>query len=182
MKLRFLGVFVFVNVLSAGIFLTQARAQEDSATASISAQSSMLSAVETAKIFPATVFFRGQTASVQGRNSGGVRFADKSLMMVSLVDTSGYSSQVQQKYQAYFITETTLEMDGHTLAPGAYGCGFVGDNFLVMDIGGHDLFSAHSTKDTELRRPTPLQVIAAAGGYRLYAGRNYVAFRPASER
>jgi len=117
---------------------------------------------------------------VQARNSGGVRFADKRMMLVSLVDTSGYSTQVKEKYQAYLITETAIDIGGHYLAPGAYGCGFIADNvFVVQDIGAHDLFTAHSTEDAALRRPTPLQVVAGPGGdgYRLYAGRSYVTFR-----
>lgn len=99
-------------------------------------------------------------------------------MLVALVDTSGYSSQVQQKYQAYLITEEPIDIGGHRLAPGAYGCGFIaGDTFVVMDIGGHDLFSAKSVHDADLHRPTPLQILAAPQGnhtYRLYAGRNFV--------
>jgi hypothetical protein len=150
---------------------------------SVSAASSpatILNATEAQKIFPATVFFKGQTAPIQARNSGGVRLADKSLVLISLVDTSGYSSQVQERYQAYLITETALEIDGHTLAPGAYGCGFIaGDSFVVMDLSGHDLFIARSKHDDDMRRPTPLQILAATGetgSYRLYAGRNFITF------
>jgi hypothetical protein len=144
----------------------------------------LLKPADMATILPATVFFQGKMAPVQNRNSGGVRFGDKSLMLVSLVDTSGYSSQVQEKYQAYLITESAIDIDGHRLAPGAYGCGFISNNsFIVMDIGGHDLFTARTTRDDNLRRPTPLQVMAApndAGKYRLYAGRNFVVFQPAA--
>jgi hypothetical protein len=147
-------------------------------------ESGVLKPADLANILPATVFFQGKAAPVQSRNSGGVRFADKSLMFASLVDTSGYSSQVQEKYQAYLITESAIDIGGHRLAPGAYGCGFIsGDNFIVMDIGGHDLFTAKTTRDDGLRRPTPLQVMADAkepGKYRLYAGRNFVVFQLAT--
>jgi hypothetical protein len=142
-------------------------------------QASLLKPADVANILPAAVFFRGQSAPVQNRNSGGVRFEDKSLMLISLVDNSGYSSQVQEKYQAYLITESQLNIDGHSLAPGAYGCGFLNDGFIVMDIGGHDLFTAHAIHDSDLHRPTPLQVMAVPnepGKYRLYAGRNFVTF------
>jgi hypothetical protein len=142
------------------------------------AQTKILTPAETAKILPASVFFQGQSAPIQGRNSSGLRFSDKSLLLVSLIDTSGYSTQIQSKYQAYLITETPLEIDGHALPPGAYGCGFIsGDNFIVMDIGGHDLFTAHSTSDAALHRPMPLQILPATdspGSYKLYANRNYV--------
>lgn len=146
-------------------------------------EASVLKPAEVAGILPATVFFQGKTASVQSRNSGGIRFADKSLMLVSLIDTSGYSSQVQEKYQVYLITESALDIDGHRLAPGAYGCGFVNNGFVVMDIGGHDLFMAHTIRDENLHRPTPLQILGAPnepGTYRLYAGRNFVIFRIAA--
>lgn len=145
----------------------------------------VLHAAEAAKSFPATVFFRGQSAPVQGRNSGGVQFAADSMMMAALVDTSGYSSQVQEKYQAYLITESALDLEGHRLPAGAYGVGFLAnDTFIVMDIGGHDLFTAHSAKDAVLRRPTPLQVLADpadAHRFRLYEGRSYVAFTQAAK-
>lgn len=103
-------------------------------------------------------------------------------VLAALVDTSGYSSAVQQKYQAYFITEAAIEINGHPLAPGIYGVGFVGGKFGVLDVGSHDLFSVDATHDAALKRPTPLQVIAdeAAGKYRLYEGRDYVVISRAS--
>jgi hypothetical protein len=133
-------------------------------------------------LMPATVFFRGQTASVQSRNSGGVKLADGMLVLCALVDTSGYSTAVQQKYQGYFITEVTLDINGQTLRPGAYGIGFIqGSKFLVMDLGAHDLLTVNGTHDSELKRPMPLQVLAdnAPNRYRLYINRNYVVFSSA---
>ena len=98
-----------------------------------------MKAAEVQKVLPATVFFRGLSAPVQARNSGGVLFAsggDNRMMLVSLVDTSGYSTSVQEKYQAYLLTEVPLDIGGQRLAPGAYGFGFIaGDTFIVQDIG-----------------------------------------------
>lgn len=129
----------------------------------------------TGKIFPDQVFFRGQVAPVQMRNTGGIRFGDDFYVLAGLVDNSGYSSDIRQKYQAYLISEVALEIGGQKLAPGAYGVGFVtGDKFVVMDLGAHDLFQTGSTKDAEMKRPLPLQVVGSGGKYRLYAGRDYV--------
>jgi hypothetical protein len=142
----------------------------------------ILKAPEMANLMPATVFFRGQVASVLARNSGGVKLADGMLVLCALVDTSGYSTAVQQKYQAYFITEVALDINGQTLKAGAYGVGFVeGNKFLVMDLGAHDLFTSAGVHDAELKRPTPLQVLAdtAPNRYRLYINRNYVVFSAA---
>lgn len=157
------------------------RYQSDSSTAN---ESRALTASEAAKLLPATVFFRGQSAPIQARNSSGVQFNKNELLLVTLVDTAGYSSSVQEKYQAYLITEASLDIEGHRLPPGAYGCGFLAGNaFVVMDIGGHDLFSIHSTKDATFHRPTPLQVLPMpnGSGYRLYVGRDYIDFAHSPE-
>jgi hypothetical protein len=173
------------HLLPAALFLAlyassaAAPAQTTPSSATTTAPA-VLNAAEAGKILPPSVYFRGQSAPIQARNSAGVRFSKDSLMLVTLVDNSGYASQVAQKYQAYFITETTLAIDGHRLPPGAYGVGFIeGDNFIVMDLGGHDLFTAHTSKDAALRRPTPLQILpdpATPGTYRLFAGRTFIPF------
>lgn len=141
----------------------------------------VLKPADLTKILPDAVFFRGQSATTQARNSGGVRFADGYLMFAALVDNSGYSSGIQEKYQAYFITEVPLRIGDHRLAPGAYGVGIIkgaSSIFVVQDLGAHDLFEATAANDAKLRRPVPLQVVAgeSAGKYRLYLGRNYVEF------
>jgi len=136
----------------------------------------------TAKIFPERVFFRGQSAPVQFRNSGGVHFADDLYVLAGLVDSSGYSTGIKEKYQAYLLNEVTLEIGGQTLKPGAYGIGFLnGGKFVVMDVGANDVLQIASQHDADMKRPVPMQVVAGAtaGTYRLYAGRDYVEFRRA---
>jgi hypothetical protein len=134
------------------------------------------------KLLPEKVFFRGQIAPVQARNTGGVRYADGFLVFAGLVDSSGYSTGIREKYQAYLINEVPIEIGGQTLQPGAYGIGFLESNkFVVMDLGANDVLQAASAKDTEMKRPVPLQFTAAsgAGNYRLYHGRDYVEFHRA---
>lgn len=136
----------------------------------------------TPKLLPETVFFRGQTAPVQLRNSAGVRFSDDLYALAAIVDSSGYSSSIREKYQGYLITEVTLDFGGQTVPPGAYGFGFLnGGRFVVMDLGAHDVIQGASQHDAELKRPVPLQIAAAPSGgtYRLYAGRDFVQFRRA---
>ncbi len=136
-------------------------------------------------ILPGTVFFRGQSATTQLRNSGGVRFEDGSLMLAALVDNSGYSSGIQQKYQAYLLTEVTLDFGGKKLPPGAYGVGILRNDedrkFVVMNLAAQDVFQTAAGNDEKLHRPVPLQIVEGneAGQYRLYLGRNYVDFQRA---
>jgi len=123
------------------------------------------------------VFYRGQSAPTQLRNSGGVKFADGFYVLATLVDTSGYSSDLQSKYQAWLVTEVPIKVGGQNLSTGVYGAGFVGNKFVLTDVGGHDVLTVNSVEDAALKRPTPLQVIAdPAGGFRLYSGRTYIRF------
>lgn len=138
----------------------------------------VLKPADTQRLLADKVYYKGQSAPTQLRNSGGVKFADGSYMLATLVDNSGYSSDVQTKYQAYFITESPLKIGGQDLPAGVYGIGFVADNKLVVtDVGAHDLLTISTSTDDAMKRPTPLQVTAdPAGGYRLYSGRRYVQF------
>ncbi len=174
MKLRlYVVLFVVMALMISGI----ARAQTPKAGDAPAKESALKAAEVGNKLLPEKVFFRGQNAPVQARNSGGVRYADGFYVLVALVDNSGYSSGIREKYQAYFITEVPLEIGGQSLKPGAYGIGFLdADKFIVMDIGANDLFTTASKKDAELRHPVPLQVVATDGAYRLYKGRDFVEF------
>jgi len=170
---------VLLFAIAATAYAASQTVSPEKSSAVVPTGTKVMPPIEAAKFLPNEVFFRGQSAPIQARNSSGVQFAKDSLLLVTLVDTAGYSSAVQEKYQAYLITETAIDIEGHRLAPGAYGCGFLaGDAFVVMDIGGHDLFSVSSAKDADLRRPTPLQIFPTTNGpgYRLYFGRNYVKF------
>jgi len=138
---------------------------------------SVLKPANVQKLLPASVFYRGQTATTQLRNSGGVKLADGFYVLASLVDTTGYSSALAAKYQAYFIAEVPIKVGGESLPAGIYGAGFVGDKFVVTDVGAHDVLTVASHEDAGLKRHMPLQVLAEpAGGYRLYAGHKYVSF------
>ena len=146
----------------------------------------VLKPADMSSVMPAQVFFRGQSATVQMRNSGGVRYADGMFTLMALVDTSGYSSGIQQRYQAYLITEVPLQLgdggDARKLVPGAYGVGFIqNDRFVAMDLGAHEQLNVGSHHDAELHRPMPLQVVdtPTAETYRFYEGRSFVTLRRA---
>lgn len=159
-----------LSLAAAGAMALTAMAQPGANT--------VLKPAEMQKLLPASVFYRGQTATTQARNSGGVKFADGYYVLAAMVDTSGYSNDVNPKYQAWFVTEVPLKVGGQESAAGVYGVGFVaGDKFVVTDVGGHDVLTVASEEDAGLKRPMPLRVRGGAeGGYRLYAGRRYVTF------
>jgi len=138
----------------------------------------VLSSDELKKAVPSEYFFRGQKAPVQIRNAGGFQLADGKMMMAALVDASGYSTAIQQKYQGMLITEAKLSVGGSNLPPGQYGFGFTGDGkFVVMDVANDDVLSTASQTDSALQRPVPLKLVEDGGGYKLYAGRKWVALK-----
>jgi hypothetical protein len=129
------------------------------------------------KVIPASYFFAGQSAPVQARNSVGLKTAAGKFVLAGLVDTSGYSTAIQEKYQGFLITEVKLSFDGGTLEPGAYGFGFKDGKFVVMNVAAADLFSAPSQTDEQIKHAVPLKLEKDWEAYRLYAGKKYVGFK-----
>lgn len=179
---------ISLRVLSLALVLlspTVVRTQAPAAATTASAEQQpigVLTEALTEKLLPATVLYKGQQAPVQARNSGAVRFPDGSLVITSMVDSSGYSTGVRERYQFFLYTERALRFGEKTLPPGFYGGGFLQDNtLLVTDVSGHDVLSTATTTDAGFKRPRPLQILSAPdGGFRLYLGRAFVTLVPAS--
>jgi hypothetical protein len=141
-------------------------------------QKHVLSSDEVKKATPEEYFFRGQKAPVQLRNAVGFQLADGKMMLAALVDASGYSTAIQQKYQGLLITETKLNIGGSELPPGQYGFGFTADGkFVVMDVSNSDVLSASSQTDAALQRAVPLKLVEDGSGYKLYAGKKWVSVK-----
>jgi hypothetical protein len=164
-KLRFVA---FGTVLA--ILLASALAQK--------ATPHLLSSDELKKIVPAEFYFLGQKAPTQMRNSAGFQLANGKVTLAALVDNSGYSSDVQQKYQGLLITESKLSIDGSVLPAGEYGFGFAANKFVVMNVANEDLLTSAYQIDAELKRPVPLKMAEDGSGYKLYAGRKWIAIKP----
>lgn len=160
-----------IGILTVMAAVSAATAEQGSGT--------ILKPAELQKLIPATVFYREQTASTQLRNSAGVRFSDGYVVLVAMVDTSGYASGVTAKYQAQLITEVPIQVGDKHLPAGVYGIGFVANNkFLVTDVGAHEVFNVTSATNSEMKQPRPLEVLPnPSGGFRLYVGRRYVVLK-----
>ena len=138
----------------------------------------LLSADELKNIVPTEFFFRGQKAPTQLRNSTGFQTADGKVTFAALVDTSGYSTAVQQKYQGLLVTESRLNIGGSELVPGEYGFGFTADKFVVLNVANEDALSTSYQTDAELKRAVPLKLVQDGAGYKFYAGKKWVAVKP----
>ena len=141
-------------------------------------QPTVLSAADAQKLVPQNYFYAGQTAPVQARNSAVAKSPGGKFVLAGMVDVSGYSSALAEKYQAFLITEGPLQVGGKPLGTGAYGIGTLANgDFIVTDLGGTTLFSVPLHADADLKRPVPLTMTVAGDSLRLYLGKKYVELR-----
>jgi hypothetical protein len=162
-RTSFLAAVFVILIASSSVFAQQPK------------PAGVVASAELKALVPTSYFYRGQSATVQMRNSGAIRTKDQKYVVAALVDTSGYSTDVAEKYQGLFITEVKVKVAGSELAPGQYGFGFVGDKVVITDVGANDVFSVSAKMDDNLKRPVPLKIAAEGSEYRLYHGKKYVA-------
>lgn len=138
----------------------------------------VLDADELPKVVPASYFFENQVAPVQMRNAIAIRSNDGKVVCAGLVDSSGYSSNVAEKYQGFLITAKKIMVEGSALPPGQYGFGFTKDGkFRVMDAGANDVFLVSAHMDDAVKPAVPLKAVASGSDFRLYAGKKYVTLK-----
>lgn len=135
----------------------------------------ILEGADLERVVPQSFYFEGQSGPTQMRNAAAAQLGPRRFVLAALVDTSGYASDVQAKYQGFIVTDSPVFVGGSRLPTGAYGFGFTPDGWLnVMDVGGRRVISVRARTDDRLQRPRPLTMTDARGGVRLYAGRSFV--------
>ena len=134
----------------------------------------ILNEAAAARIVPSSFYFAGQSAPTQMRNSAVAVLGKDRYVIVGMVDTSGYSTEISDKYEGFLITDSPVLMGGKELATGAYGFGFSSAGKLrIFDLSGKEIMWAETMNDKELKRPRPLMMSVAADGVRFYKGKNY---------
>ena len=135
----------------------------------------ILEGADLERVVPQSFYFEGQSGPTQMRNAAAAQLGPRRFVLAALVDTSGYASDVQAKYQGFIVTDSPVTIGGSRLPTGAYGFGFTSDGWLnVMDVGGRRVLSVRARTDDRLQRPRPLMMTDARNGVRLYAGRSFV--------
>ena len=148
-----------------------------SAVAQSASAQTIVAGADLKKVVPDTYFFRGMSATTQLRNSSAIHYPDDFYVIIGLVDTSGYSTDVKAKYNGLFITEKTLKFGGSTLVPGQYGMGYTADGkFHIMNVAGDELLVADIVTDEKLARPQPLKIVVDGATAKLYLGKKFVTF------
>src|SRR5215213_2557044 len=81
----------------------------------------ILEGADLERVVPQGFYFEGQSAATQMRNAAAAQLGPRRFVTAGLVDTSGYSSDVQAKYQGFIVTDSPIRVGGTLLATGAYG-------------------------------------------------------------
>ena len=127
------------------------------------------------RIVPTSFYFAGQSAVTQERNTAAAKLGTDRYVIVGLVDTSGYSTEISGKYEGFFITDSPVKIGDKELNTGAYGFGFAKDNKVnIFDLSSKQILSVSTTTDAEMKRPRPLMMIGDNKSVRLYKGKFYV--------
>ena len=122
-------------------------------------------------------YLEGNSIPTQKRNTVILKAADGARMVFGLLDTSGYSAEIQQKYAGMMIVERKVMVGTAAVGTGAYGFGLQKPTpaegpgkLMVYDVSGAKVGETAAQYDAALAQPVPLQVVKG----RLYVGRHWV--------
>jgi len=122
-------------------------------------------------------YLEGNAIPVQKRNTVALKGTDGKRMVFGLLDTTGYSAEIQAKYIGMMIVERKVTVGGTALGAGAYGFGLHKPtppegpgHLMIYDVGGTKVAEAPAQYDKALAQPVPLQFVKG----RLYVGRHWV--------
>lgn len=123
-------------------------------------------------------YLEGNSIPTQKRNTVILKGADGKHLVFSLLDTSGYSAEIQQKYAGMIIVERKVTVGGASVGTGAYGFGLQKPTpaegpgkLVVYDVAGGKVAETATQYDAKLAQPVPLQVTTEGGQTKLYLGR-----------
>lgn len=132
---------------------------------------------------PKDFYVEGNAIPTAKRNATMVKLPSGARALFSLIDTTGYASDVAAKYIGMIITEGELSICGQKVGVGSYGFGWQlparGEEgpgtFKLYNQAGAKLMECTTKRDAELKQPKPLEVIAHQDGTAwLFHGRHGV--------
>jgi hypothetical protein len=135
---------------------------------------------------PKDFYLEGNAIPTAKRNAAMVTSPSGARAVFSLLDTTGYASNIIEKYVGMIITEGDLTICGQKVTVGSYGFGWVQSprsedkpgTFLLYNQAGAKLAECSTPRDANVKVPRPLQVVVNADGTAaLYHGRNSVSLQ-----
>ncbi len=126
---------------------------------------------------PNDFYLEGNRIPVERRNAALLKTPAGARLVLALIDTTGYSSQVQQKYMGMLITEGKVSVCDVPLSVGSYGFGLEkpAGKFLLYNQAGEKVGDCVAKRDSAVKQPKPLNIVISKGaGARLYLNRYFV--------
>jgi len=132
------------------------------------------------KALPKDFYLEGNAIPTENRNAAMLKTPAGARVLFALIDTTGYSSQIRQKYIGMVIAEGKLSICGISVGVGSYGFGLdkppatsnEDAKFFLYDQAGEKVSECASKKDSEIKQPKPLSVVLAKEApAKLYLGR-----------
>jgi hypothetical protein len=122
-------------------------------------------------------YLEGNSIPTEKRNAALIKTAAGARVEFALLDTSGYSSQIQQKYSGMVISEGDVTVGGVKLGVGSFGFGTrfphpagADGQVFFYDQAGKQIGQCTAKRDPAAKAPRPLQVTVSGGTTRLYLG------------
>jgi len=130
---------------------------------------------------PKDFYLEGNAIPTEKRNAVLLKTKEGKRVVLALIDTTGYSSQIRQKYIGMVIAEGTFSVCGQQVTVGSYGFGLdkpappsdADATFHLYNQAGDKLFDCAAKKDTAAKQAVPLQV-TTTGGAKLMLGKYWL--------
>jgi hypothetical protein len=121
---------------------------------------------------PKDFYLEGNAIPTEKRNAALLKTPAGARVLLALIDTAGYSSQIKQKYIGMVITEGKISICGKSVEVGSYGFGLDKPaatskddaKFHLYNQAGSEMASCSAPVDSDLKIAKPLQVNASKGG------------------
>ncbi len=132
---------------------------------------------------PNDFYLEGNRIPVEKRNAALLKTPAGARLLLALIDTAGYSSQIKQKYSGMVIAEGAVSICSVQLSVGSYGFGLekpsagtsADAKFALYNQAGGKVGDCSASNDSALKQPKPLNVVLSKeAGARLYLGRYFL--------
>jgi len=135
---------------------------------------------------PKDFYLEGNAIPTEKRNAAMLKTPGGARVLLALIDTTGYSSQIKQKYIGMVITEGKISVCGQSVGVGSYGFGLDrpaaksndAAKFHLYNQAGSEVASCAAPVDSAMKIAKPLQVNATNGDASLELGRYKVEIKP----
>ena len=138
-----------------------------------------LAGVKFKKALPRSFYLEGNAIPIERYHAVLLQKGPRQQVLIGLLATSGYSSDIRQKYIGMLITEAPVWLGAIHLGVGSYGFGLSkapGAShaliFHVYNQAGQSQGTAKAVWDAAMRHPTPLRVLVQGTKVFIFMGRH----------